>query len=53
MTKDWRRKAIRKNVLCLVDSKEMITFAPDDESYNGWWPIFGCSLNAIYSRMKN
>ncbi len=32
MTKDWRRKVIRKNVLFLVDSKEMINFTPDDES---------------------
>ena len=41
----------------------MPTFAPEVESWNGWWPIFGCSstseaakpnaLNAIYSRMKN
>ena len=32
MTKDWSRKVIRKIVLCLVDSEEMINFAPDDES---------------------
>jgi len=36
-----------------VNSEEMITFAPEVESWNGWWHIFGCSLNAIYSRMWN
>ena len=27
----------------LEDFEEMITFAPDDESWKGWWLFIGCS----------
>ena len=30
----------------------MPTFAPEVESWNGWWLSVGCSLIVIYSRLQ-